>query len=229
MRTVTPLSSIVSAREICKEGESKINIRMIKDFLIINCTGINNSIALKVDNKFFLKKLQTNLIKNDMLALDILTFLKKKNVKINNNFSLLVNTGPGSFSGIRNALAVAKGIKLVNKINIYSYNYFLLNAAPFLSNKMKIISILKTNNFYYYSEGSYKNHYTFTTPQKINSNLIQKKDSIIIAQQEIINDEIFNKINREEIKNEQFNLKNIDILVENNLLENKLIKPLYLS
>ena len=48
---------------------------MIKDFLIIDCTGKNDSIALKIDNKFFIKKLQTNLIKNEILALDILNFV----------------------------------------------------------------------------------------------------------------------------------------------------------
>jgi len=37
------------------------------------------------------------------------------------------------------------------------------------------------------------------------------------------------KIDKKKIINVQFNLKNIDKLIENNLLQNKLIKPLYLS
>ena len=202
---------------------------MIRNFLIINCTGKNDSIALKFDNKFFFKKIQTNLIKNEMLVLDILTFFKENNLKIDNKFSLIVNSGPGSFSSIRIALAVAKGIQLVNKVNVYSYNYFLLNAAPYLSKKMRIISIQKTNNFYYYSEGNFEDRYTFTEPEKINSDCLQKKDSIIVIPQEAINNEIFDKISQIKIKIEQFDLKNIEILVENNLLENELIKPLYLS
>jgi tRNA A37 threonylcarbamoyladenosine modification protein TsaB len=202
---------------------------MIRDFLIINCTGKDDSIALKIDNRFFFKRLQTNLIKNEMLVLDIFTFLKENKVKINNKFSLIVNSGYGSFSSIRIALAVAKGIQLVNKVNIYSYNYFLLNAAPYLNKKIKIISIQKTNNFYYYSECNFKDHYTFTKPEKINSGFLHEKDSIIVVPQEIINDEIFNKFSLKKIKIAQFNLKNIEILVENNLLENKLINPLYLS
>ena len=202
---------------------------MIKDFLIINCTGLNDSIALKNDNKFFFKKLQTNLVKNEILVLDILTFLKENKVRIDNKFSLIVNSGPGSFSGIRIALAVAKGIQLVNKVNVYSYNYFLLNAAPYLDQKMRIISIQKTNNFYYYSEGKYNEGFNFTIPEKIISSSWKKKDSIVIVPHETINDEIFNNISQKKLKIAQFNLKNIEILVKNNLLENKLIKPLYLS
>jgi len=202
---------------------------MIKDFLIINCTGKNDSIALKIDSKFFYKKLQTSLIKNEMLALDILSFFRENNVEINNKFSLIVNSGPGSFSGIRIALAVAKGIQLVNKINIYSYNYFLLNSAPYLKKEVKIISIQKTNNFYYYSESCFEDNYTFTPPQKIDADCLQKENSIIVVPQEIVNDGIFNDISPKKIKIAEFNLKNIEILIENNLLENKLIKPLYLS
>ena len=202
---------------------------MIKNFLIINCTGTNDSIALKFHSKFFFKKLQTNLIKYEMLALDILSFLNENNLKIDNNFSLIVNSGPGSFSGIRIALSVAKGIKLINNLNIYCYNYFLLNAAPYLNNKIKTISILKTNNFYYYSECNFKDKYIFTAPKKISSDFLQIKDSIIVLPQNTENDKIFKNISPKQIKIEQFDLKNIEIFVKNNLLENKLIKPLYLS
>ena len=41
-----------------------INDKMIKDFLIINFTGKNNSIGLRLNNNFFNKKFQTN-IKNN--------------------------------------------------------------------------------------------------------------------------------------------------------------------
>jgi tRNA A37 threonylcarbamoyladenosine modification protein TsaB len=201
---------------------------MIRDFLIINCTGKNDSIALKVDNKFFFKKLQINLTKNEKLALETLSFLKENKVNINNEFSLIVNSGPGSFSGIRTALAVAKGIQIVSKVNIYSYNNFLLYAAPHLNKKTNIISVQRTYNSYYYSKISFKDFYTFTAPKKLDFNFLQSKDSIIIAAQEIVNDSIFNNICRKKIKIVGFNLKNVEILAENNLFENELIKPLYL-
>ena len=127
---------------------------MIKNFLIISCTGKNDSIGLKVDNKFFTKKIQTNIRSYSLLVDNILIFLKKNKVKLDKNFSIIVNTGPGSFSALRISISVAKGIKIAVGLKLYGF---------------------------------------------INDNL------------------------------GEFNLKNIEFLIEHNLIENKLIKPHYLS
>ena len=66
-------------------------------------------------------------------------------------------------------------------------------------------------------------------PKKINFDQLQSQSSIIVVPQEIMNDKIINNIDQKKIRIAEFNLKNVDILIENNLLENKLIKPLYLS
>lgn len=94
---------------------------MIENFLIINCTGKNNFIALKVNNNFFHKKLQTNLRSNDTLVNNIFDFIKQKKASFDKDFSILVNIGPGSFSGIRISLAVAKGIKITTGSKLYGY------------------------------------------------------------------------------------------------------------
>ena len=127
---------------------------MIKDFLIINFTGKNDSIGLRINNNFFVKKFQINNKANDRLVGNIAEFLKKNKANVDKNFSIIVNQGPGSFSSIRVSLAVAKGIKLSKGAKLFGYKGDLLN---------------------------------------------------------------------------ELNLKNIELLIKKNLLENKLIKPLYIS
>ena len=202
---------------------------MIKDCLIINCTGKDDINALKINNKFFFKKLQTNIIKYEALSLVILNFIKEHNVEIDQRFSILVNSGPGSFSGIRIALAVAKGIQLVKKLNIYSYNNFQLNAAPHLKKKENLISIIKTNNFYYFSESNIGKNFNFTTPKKLDPRYLKTNNSLVVIPQELKNDDIIKNIDKKKVCIAEFDLKNVNPLIENNLLENKLIKPLYLS
>ena len=94
---------------------------MIKNFLVINCTGKNNIIALRVNNNFFFKKLQTNMRKNELLVNNIFNFIKQKKANIDKNSSVIVNLGPGSFSSLRIAIAVAKGIKITTGAKLYGY------------------------------------------------------------------------------------------------------------
>ena len=129
-------------------------MKMIKDFLIINFTGKNDSIGLRIDNNFFIEKFQTNIKNNEILVSNILTLIKKNNGKIDENFSIIVNIGPGSFSSVRISLAIAKGIQITKGAKLFGYKATQLN---------------------------------------------------------------------------DFNLKNIENLIKKNLLENKLIKPVYIS
>ena len=127
---------------------------MIKDFLIISFTGQNDKIGLKINNNFFIHNFQNNNQNNEILTSTILNFTNKHKVNISEQFTILVNMGPGRFSSIRIALSVVKGIKISTKANIFGFK---------------------------------------------NSNLLQ------------------------------FNLANIEVLINKNLITKKLIKPLYLS
>ena len=127
---------------------------MIKDFLIINCTGKNDKIGLKVNNNFFIHNFQTKIKNNEILVSTILNLTDKHKANIDENFSILINNGPGRFSTLRTALSVAKGIKIANNAKLFGFK---------------------------------------------NSDL------------------------------PQFNLENIEVLINKNLIEKKLIKPLYLS
>ena len=127
---------------------------MVRDFLIINCTGKNDKIGLKINSNFFVHDFQTKIKFNEILVSTILNLASKHKANIDKNFTVLVNNGPGSFSTIRVALAVAKGIRISNNANLFGF---------------------------------------------------RNKDL------------------------SQFNLENIEVLIDKNLIEKKLIKPLYLS
>ena len=94
---------------------------MIKNFLILNCIGKNDKVGIKIDDKFYIHDFDQKVNKNDQLVLNILNLVKKYKVNFNYDFSILVNNGPGSFSSTRVSLAVAKGIKIAKKINLYGY------------------------------------------------------------------------------------------------------------
>ena len=94
---------------------------MIKDFLILNFIGKENKIGLKVNNNFYTHDFEHENNHYDQFVLNILNLLKKYKVNIDKNFSILVNNGPGSFSSIRTSLAVAKGIKISKKVNLFGF------------------------------------------------------------------------------------------------------------
>jgi len=94
---------------------------MIKDFLIINCIGRNDKIGLKVNDNFFIHDFNSKTKKNDQLVIDILNLVKKHKVNLTSSFSILINSGPGSFSSLRISLAIAKGIKISKKVKLFGY------------------------------------------------------------------------------------------------------------
>jgi len=95
---------------------------MINNFLIINCIGKDDKLGLRINKDFFIHKLNNLNNNNNKLVFEIINFLKTHNVKIDDNFSVIVNQGPGSFSSIRISLAVAKGLEISKKVQLYGYN-----------------------------------------------------------------------------------------------------------
>ena len=127
---------------------------MINNFLIISCIGKDDKLGLRINKEFFVYKYEKKEIKRESLVFYIQNFLKSHKVILDEKFSIIVNQGPGSFSGIRISLAIAKGLVIAKKIRLYGY----------------------------------------------------KDDDLL-----------------------EFNMKNIEELMKKKVIENKLIKPIYLS
>ena len=59
----------------------------------------------------------------EKLIILISDFLESNDLKIGDITKLYVNQGPGSFAGIRNSLAVCKGIHVAKKIDYYCFSF----------------------------------------------------------------------------------------------------------
>tara|TARA_B100000963_G_scaffold293791_1_gene264277 strand:- start:10030 stop:10413 length:384 start_codon:yes stop_codon:yes gene_type:complete len=94
---------------------------MIKNFLIIHSIGKDDKLGLRINKEFFIHYYKKKENSNELLVSEISTFLNIHNVKLNKDFSVIINQGPGSFSGIRISLAVAKGLEISNKVKLYGY------------------------------------------------------------------------------------------------------------
>ena len=203
---------------------------MNKNFLILDFTRLNKNIIFKFKDKFYINKIETDSNNNQEIIYDILNLIKGTNIKTKEKFDVLVNLGPGSFSGIRISLAVAKGIKLIKKVNLFGFNSFILNAAPYLEKYETVFSVLKMNKKFYflkYIKGK-KNDISQITEFQNKEKFNEK--SVIVISSEMKNEHMFKNIAEKHRIIEDFDVKNnIEILIKKNLIENNLIKPVYLG
>ena len=75
----------------------------------------------------------------DKLTILLFNFLKENNMKISKIDNILVNQGPGKFSGIRSSIALAKALSITNKLNLYGFNSQQIELRDY----KKILSLLK--------------------------------------------------------------------------------------
>ncbi len=94
---------------------------MIENFLIIKYIGKDDKLGLRINKEFFIHHFKKQKTNNEQLVSEIMKFLKTHNVKLDKNFSIIVNQGPGSFSGLRISLAIAKGLKISKNIKLFGY------------------------------------------------------------------------------------------------------------
>ena len=74
------------------------------------------------NNKSYTSEYINNRKNFDKIVILLFEFLNSKSIKINEITNIFVNQGVGKFSGIRASLAIAKGLRFANKVDIYGYN-----------------------------------------------------------------------------------------------------------
>ena len=94
---------------------------MINNFLIIKCIGKDDKLGLRINKDFFIHNFEKKINNSENLVSEIKNFLSFHKVQLDNNFSVVVNQGPGSFTGVRISLAVAKGLEIAKKTKLYGY------------------------------------------------------------------------------------------------------------
>ena len=200
------------------------------NFLSIDCSTAIGSLFVKAKNKTFSQVLQSDKSNIDLLTKQILDFFKVNNLSFDDISEILVNQGPGNFSGLRGSLAVAKGISLAKNLKLFGYNTFIWSCVKFFNKEDSIYSIIKFRNKYFI--------------KKFNKNLISNSKITEITEDEIMkkyNDK-FKVITKKSTKYFADNIlklnnlsivdldhKELEFLKLKDLLDKDLIKPLYLS
>jgi len=159
-----------------------------------------------------------------------LEFFTENNLNFDDISDILVNQGPGNFSGLRGSLATAKGISLAKNLKLFGYNTFIWSCAKFYNKKNYIYSIIKFRKKYFI--------------KKFDNNLTSIYKAEEVAEDEIIKKYVneFKVITKNAAKyfdNKILKLDNLNIVdLDHNeleflklkgLLDKNLIKPLYLS
>ena len=200
------------------------------NFFSIDCSTDIGSLFIKAKNKTFSKSLQSDKSNNDMLMKHILDFFIEKNVKFDDLTYIFVNQGPGNFSGLRGSLAIAKGVSISKNINLFGYNTFLWSCAKFFNKQDKIYSLIKFNNKYFIKEFEKNLKNSFKEKEITEEEIIKKyHDKLITIPKNFV--KYFDKkvLKLKNVNISDLNHNDLEFLQIKGLLDQELIKPLYLS
>jgi len=203
---------------------------MIMNFLSIDCSTNVGSLFVKVQNKAFIKVLQSDKSNYDSLMKNILDFFTENRLNFDDISKIFVNQGPGNYSGLRGSLSIAKGISLSKSLKLYGYDTFIWSSVKSFNKKNFIFSLTKIRDKYFVKKFD----------KKLNT-LIKAKE---ISLKEIVNEykDVFKVIPKNvakyfddkilklnNISIEDLDHNELEMLYLNGLLNEDLIKPVYLS
>ena len=220
---------ILVPKDLLIDSNSSIN-RDIMNFLSIDRSTDTGSLFVKTENKTFSEVLQSDKSSNDLLMKQILDFFGENNLKFEDISHIFVNQGPGSFSGLRGSLAIAKGISLAKNLNLSGYNTFIWSCARFFNKKDFIFSLIKFREKYFIKKFDGNLNSISKVEETTEDKIIKKYDNkfIVIPKNEIkhFDEKILNLSNLNIV---DLDHNELEFLQLKGLLDEELIKPLYLS
>ena len=200
------------------------------NFLSIDCSTDIGSLFVKAKNKTFSQALQSDKSNNDLLMKQILDFFKEHNIQFGDISNIFVNEGPGNFSGLRGSLAIAKGVSLAKNLNLFGYNTFIWSCAKFFNKKDSIFGLTKFREKYFIKKFDKKLKSISKIEEVTVDEIINKYDNKFnVIPKNVIKyfDEKILKLNNLSVVDLDHN--ELEFLQLKGLLDEKLIKPLYLS
>ena len=200
------------------------------NFLSIDFSTETASLFIKVENKTFSKVLQSDKFINDLMVKYILDFIAENDLKFEDLSKIFVNQGPGSFSRLRTSLAIAKGISISRNIKLYGYDNFRWSCAKFYNKKDIIYSLIKIREKYFIQKFDKKLNAILQPKEITEKEIIENYNNEF----KVIPKNISYQFNKKILKLKNLNIvelnhKELEFLHLQGLLNEDLIKPLYLS
>jgi tRNA A37 threonylcarbamoyladenosine modification protein TsaB len=92
------------------------------NFLVIDGAQDKINFFSIFNNNSYHKTIKANKNNNDKLSMELFKFFDENSIKQSELKNIIVNQGPGKFSGIRSSIAVAKALSITNKLYLYGFN-----------------------------------------------------------------------------------------------------------
>ena len=103
------------------------------NFLVIDGAAYKICFFSHYNNNSYNKSFESSKNNYEKFSILLFDFLNQNNINLSKISHLFVNQGPGRFSGIRTSIAVAKGLSITNKLNLYGFSSNDLNNMDYMN------------------------------------------------------------------------------------------------
>ncbi len=103
------------------------------NFLVIDGASDKIYFFSHFNNNSYNQSFESSKNNYEKFSILLFDFLNQNNINLTKISHLFVNQGPGSFSGIRTSIAVAKGLSITNKLNLYGFSSNDINNMDYMN------------------------------------------------------------------------------------------------